>query len=82
MRTGDKIGAHGSLALPDGQGVVDPADLAGLGADQARGSIGLPHRPDGVPPKDRGQEGRLQLQSCDRDIGQSDFRDVRVKVLV
>jgi hypothetical protein len=62
--------------------VVDPADLAGLGADQSRGSIGLPHRPDGVPPKGWGQDGRLQLQSCDRDIGQGDFRDVRMKVLV
>jgi hypothetical protein len=41
--------------------VVDPADLAGLGADQSRGGIGLLHRPDGVPPKDRGIEGRFQL---------------------
>lgn len=57
MRTGDKIGAHGSLALPDGKGVVDPADLAGLGADQSRGSIGLPHRPGGVPPKGRAKKG-------------------------
>ena len=30
MRTGDRIDAHRGLALPDGQGVVGPANPTGL----------------------------------------------------
>jgi len=78
MRPCDQIGAHGCLALPQGQSMMHTADLAGLGADQPRGGIGLPHRPDSVPPKGWGIEGRFQLQSSDRDIWQDGFREMRV----